>query len=90
MSDWIPATQEMPPQGVAVLMRRRGSEQIPQWEWRTVESQARTMTDLWNAKCLLGAKIDELVKPFLKEFQLQPQDVEINCNYSGCAVKIKL
>lgn len=53
-------------------------------------NQARSMTDLWNAKCVLGVKIDEVVRPFLKEFLLQPQDIEINCTHAGCLVKVKL
>lgn len=38
---WIPATKQMPPQNVPVLMRRTGSEQIPKWEWCHVETSTR-------------------------------------------------
>ena len=31
---WIDATEKFPPKDRPVMMRRTGSEQIPQWQWK--------------------------------------------------------
>lgn len=54
------------------------------------EKRPTSITDLWNDKCLLGAQIDALLKPFCEKYQLRPDQVTVDCHYSGVMIKVTL
>ena len=56
----------------------------------TTDERSPTITDLWNDRVILGARLDELLKPFIQKYSIRAEDVEITVHYSGVSIKVKL
>jgi hypothetical protein len=54
------------------------------------EKYPDSIVGLWNEKCLLGARLEALLKPFCDKYQLRFDQVTVECHYSGVMVKVTL
>lgn len=83
---------EMPPQDEVVLMRRRGSEQIPRYEWRALKDELpEQLVEAWGRYCAaFGAAPHGTLKQMRALLEFLPKERPAGAETSPSVAKIDL